>query len=119
MTILKEWLADRGVFDEVSYGETELEIVSLNKKLLEYERQILTESLVESDWNQTKAAKGLKMSEQNFRYRMKNLGFRDQRMNKGSSNNSTNFIKEFHFLVRFLLHRYNIVDPNSCLCKKN
>ena len=35
MTILKEWLADRGVFDEVSYGETELEIVSLNKKLIE------------------------------------------------------------------------------------
>jgi len=35
MTILKEWLANRGVFDEVSYGETELEIVSLNKKLIE------------------------------------------------------------------------------------
>jgi hypothetical protein len=35
MTILKEWLANRGVFDEVSYGVTELEIVSLNKKLIE------------------------------------------------------------------------------------
>jgi hypothetical protein len=34
MTILKEWLADRGVFDDVSYGATELEIVSLNKKLI-------------------------------------------------------------------------------------
>ncbi|MFQ5674801.1 MAG: sigma 54-interacting transcriptional regulator [bacterium] len=48
--------------------------VSLNDRLLEYERQILTEALIDNEWNQTKAANSLKMSEQNFRYRMKKFG---------------------------------------------
>ena len=64
----------RGDFNSYLAKQNSANSVSLNKRLLEYERQILTESLIESNWNQTKAAKSLKMSEQNFRYRMKKFG---------------------------------------------
>lgn len=64
----------RADFDSYLATQSSSSTASLNERLLEYEKQILTEALVESDWNQTQAAKSLKMSEQNFRYRMKKFG---------------------------------------------
>lgn len=64
----------RGDFDSYLATQDPSNSISLNERLLEYERRILTEALVDSGWNQTKAAKSLKMSEQNFRYRMKKFG---------------------------------------------
>lgn len=44
---------------------------SLKERLLEYEKQIIHQTLLDNDWNQSAAARELKMSEQLMRYRMK------------------------------------------------
>lgn len=47
---------------------------SLKERMLEFEKQILQQALLENDWNQSAAARALKMSEQLIRYRMKKFG---------------------------------------------
>jgi len=47
---------------------------SLKERLQGCEAQIICQALIESDWNQSKAARSLKISEQIIRYRMKKLG---------------------------------------------
>ncbi|MCG8604479.1 sigma-54-dependent Fis family transcriptional regulator [bacterium] len=64
----------RSDFDQYLAAQGSSDGPSLNERLLEHEKQILMQALTENNWNQTKAAKSLKMSEQNFRYRMKKLG---------------------------------------------
>ena len=46
---------------------------SLQTHLQEYEEQVIRQALIENDWNQSKAARSLKISEQMIRYRMKKL----------------------------------------------
>lgn len=47
---------------------------SLVDSLAQYERKLIHRVLLENDWNQSKAARALKVSVQNLRYRMKKLG---------------------------------------------
>ena len=62
------------------YQEFELKqkMMAVNKPfktgLKECEEQILRQALVQHQWNQSKAARSLKISEQMIRYRMKKLG---------------------------------------------
>jgi DNA-binding NtrC family response regulator len=46
---------------------------SLNESLAEYEKQLIRQALLENDWNQSQAARALKISEPNLRYRMNKL----------------------------------------------
>jgi transcriptional regulator with GAF, ATPase, and Fis domain len=54
--------------------ETDYVGLSLNERLQECEEQILRQALIDSNWNQSSAARSLKISEQVIRYRMKKLG---------------------------------------------
>jgi len=47
---------------------------SLHESLTEHEEQLIRQALVENDWNQSQAARALKISEPNLRYRMNKLG---------------------------------------------
>ncbi len=47
---------------------------SLKERLQSCEEQIIRQTLMQHDWNQSKAARSLKISEQIMRYRMKKLG---------------------------------------------
>lgn len=47
---------------------------SLKEQLAEHEHEIIKRALLDHDWNQSQAARSLRMSEQNMRYRMKKLG---------------------------------------------
>ncbi|MCI0692012.1 sigma-54-dependent Fis family transcriptional regulator [candidate division KSB1 bacterium] len=47
---------------------------SLNQRMQDFEKQIIQQTLVDHDWNQSKAARVLKISEQKLRYRMTKLG---------------------------------------------
>jgi len=47
---------------------------SLTEGLAEYEAQLIRQTLIENDWNQSQAARALKISEPNLRYRMNKLG---------------------------------------------
>ncbi len=47
---------------------------SLSEHLQDYEEQVIRQALVENDWNQSKTARSLKISEAMVRYRMKKLG---------------------------------------------
>ncbi len=47
---------------------------SLEKNLVEYEKKIILEVLIECGWNQSKAARQLKISEYSIRYKMNKLG---------------------------------------------
>lgn len=47
---------------------------SLVDSLALYEQKLIRNVLLENDWNQSKAARALKLSVQNLRYRMKKLG---------------------------------------------
>ena len=49
---------------------------SLGDNLEEYEAQLIRKALVESNWNQSQAAKLLQISESNIRFRMGKLGIR-------------------------------------------
>jgi DNA-binding NtrC family response regulator len=40
----------------------------------DFEKQIIQQTLADHDWNQSKAARALKISEQKLRYRMTKLG---------------------------------------------
>ena len=46
---------------------------SLNKRLHDFESQIIREALINHDWNQTRAAHSLNIPEQTLRYRMHKL----------------------------------------------
>ncbi len=48
-------------------------VYSLTEQLEEYEKQILTNALLQCDWNKSKAARLLKVSESNIRFRMSKL----------------------------------------------
>lgn len=52
---------------------------SLNDRLTEYEKQIVRQSLTDNEWNQSRAARDLKISEQSIRYKMKRLGIQKPR----------------------------------------
>ncbi|MFQ5631774.1 MAG: sigma 54-interacting transcriptional regulator [bacterium] len=56
-----------------------LEAHSLQEKLSDYEHRVFLDTLEDTGWNQTQAARILKISEQNFRYRMKKLKIRRPR----------------------------------------
>lgn len=47
---------------------------SLSEHLQDYEEQVIRQALIENNWNQSKAARSLKISEAMVRYRMKKLG---------------------------------------------
>jgi two-component system NtrC family response regulator len=47
---------------------------SLNESLAEHEQQLIRQGLIENEWNQSQAARALKISEPNLRYRMNKLG---------------------------------------------
>lgn len=47
---------------------------SLNESLTEHEEQLIRQALIENEWNQSQAARALKISEPNLRYRMNKLG---------------------------------------------
>lgn len=49
-------------------------IKSLTDNIAEYEKKLIHKALVESDWNQSKAARTLKIPVQTLRYRMNKLG---------------------------------------------
>ncbi|MFQ5603860.1 MAG: sigma 54-interacting transcriptional regulator [bacterium] len=46
---------------------------SLKESLSEYEVQLIRQALIENDWNQSQAARSLKISEPTLRYKMKKL----------------------------------------------
>ncbi len=54
--------------------ETNKASKSLKQRLQGCEEEIIRQALIASDWNQSKAARSLKISEQIIRYRMKKLG---------------------------------------------
>ncbi|MCI0611720.1 hypothetical protein L0244_01890, partial [bacterium] len=54
--------------------ETSKTSKSLKDRLQNCEEQIIRQALMQQDWNQSKAARALKISEQIMRYRMKKLG---------------------------------------------
>jgi Nif-specific regulatory protein len=47
---------------------------SLAESLAEYEEKLIRQALIENDWNQSKAARALGISEQTIRYKMGKLG---------------------------------------------
>jgi DNA-binding NtrC family response regulator len=47
---------------------------SLNHRMQDFEKQIIQQALADHAWNQSKAARALKISEQKLRYRMTKLG---------------------------------------------
>ena len=49
---------------------------SLLEEIAEYEKQLIHQALIDSDWNQSLAARKLKISERTIRYKMKKLGIR-------------------------------------------
>lgn len=57
------------VIDHLNQGDR-----SLNKSLQEYEEKLIRTALIECDWNQSKAARLLKISEPAIRSKMKKLG---------------------------------------------
>ncbi|UCF64584.1 MAG: sigma-54-dependent Fis family transcriptional regulator [bacterium] len=59
------------VFREKSKSRYQME--SLKTSVEEYETQLLTQTLMECQWNQSEAARRLKTSEKNIRYKMKKL----------------------------------------------
>jgi len=50
--------------------------VSLKGKVQEYEAQLIKETLIKCNWNQSEAARRLKTSEKNIRYKMKQLNIK-------------------------------------------
>ena len=52
---------------------------SLEKNLLDYETKLIRKALIECDWNQSKAARQLNISEHTIRYKMNKLGIRQGR----------------------------------------
>ncbi|RIK71196.1 sigma-54-dependent Fis family transcriptional regulator [candidate division KSB1 bacterium] len=61
-----------GKFRQFESGQDEPHVSQpLKERLLEYEKQIIHQALLDNDWNQSAAARELKMSEQLMRYRMK------------------------------------------------
>ncbi|MFQ5708510.1 MAG: sigma 54-interacting transcriptional regulator [bacterium] len=61
---------------EQLFGKQEAFVVtkSLNKQLSDSEERIIRDALIENNWNQSRAARSLKISEPVIRYRMKKLG---------------------------------------------
>jgi two-component system response regulator AtoC len=47
---------------------------SLTESLADYEETLIRQALIENDWNQSKAARALGISEQTMRYKMGKLG---------------------------------------------
>ncbi len=64
----KELKKLRKIKDEVEIGK------SLTESLAEYEAKLIRQTLMDNDWNQSKAARTLKISEQTIRYKMGKLG---------------------------------------------
>ena len=49
---------------------------SLSERVSEFEEKIIRETLIANDWNQSKAARELKISVQALRYKMNKLGIK-------------------------------------------
>ena len=47
---------------------------SLTDSLMEYEERMIRKALIDSQWNQSEAARTLKLSVQSLRYKMAKLG---------------------------------------------
>jgi transcriptional regulator with GAF, ATPase, and Fis domain len=64
-----------GKYQRFASGRDERHLSKSRKeRLFDYEKQIIQQALLDNDWNQSGAARALKMSEQLIRYRMKKLG---------------------------------------------
>ena len=61
-------------FKEFLTKHAESDELSLIKNLASYEKDVMVKMLVALDWNQSKAARKLAISEANLRFRMKRLG---------------------------------------------
>ncbi|MCA9740558.1 hypothetical protein KC734_03410, partial [candidate division KSB1 bacterium] len=71
-TILPDDL--RREFEKTASARHDLQVSkSLAERLAEYESQIIRQTLVQCDWNQSLAARQLKISEQTIRYKMGKL----------------------------------------------
>jgi transcriptional regulator with GAF, ATPase, and Fis domain len=62
----------------VKIDQTIPESRSLGESLAEYEEKLIRSVLIECNWNQSKAARVLKISEHAIRYKMKKLGIKKQ-----------------------------------------
>jgi len=64
----KEFKTYSGINDEYTIQK------SLLENIADYEKQLIRQALVDSDWNQSLAARELKVSERTVRYKMEKLG---------------------------------------------
>ena len=65
----------QGEFNQFAlHQEADVENKPLKERLEACEDRIIRQALMERNWNQSEAARVLKISEQNMRYRMKRLG---------------------------------------------
>jgi transcriptional regulator with PAS, ATPase and Fis domain len=55
---------------EISNEEPEIER-SLEEIITEYEKKVVRHALINNDWNQSKAARALRVSEQTIRYKIR------------------------------------------------
>jgi transcriptional regulator with GAF, ATPase, and Fis domain len=55
---------------------TSLDSIPLKEKMNKYEAEIVKKTLIECDWNQSEAARSLKTSEKNIRYKMEKFNIR-------------------------------------------
>lgn len=58
---------------------------SLNERLSEYEEELIREELIANKWNQSRAARMLRISEQTLRYKMAKLGIIKEKKKKSEN----------------------------------
>lgn len=65
-----------GDYDQLRKNKNSVVTKSLKDRLFENEKEIIQKTLIAHNWNQTKAAESLQITEQLIRYRMKKLGIK-------------------------------------------
>ena len=63
-------------FKKLKTGKGDIPARNLNERLAELEEQMIRQALLDCDWNQSKAARTLGISEYTMRYKMSNLGIK-------------------------------------------
>ena len=63
-------------FKKLKTGKGDIPTRNLNERLAELEEQMIRQALLDCDWNQSKAARTLGISEYTMRYKMSNLGIK-------------------------------------------
>ena len=66
----EEWQEVEAIFPKYDTSN------SLEKNILDYETKLIRKVLIECNWNQSKAARQLNISEHTVRYKMNKLGIR-------------------------------------------